>query len=34
MVKMIKNGDLTPRFDQKLLDSLEMNMTENKNTGK
>jgi hypothetical protein len=34
MVKMIKNGDLTPRFDQKLLDSLEMKMIENKNTGK
>jgi hypothetical protein len=34
MVKMIKNGDLTPRFDQKILDSLEMNMKENKNTGK
>jgi hypothetical protein len=31
---MIKNGDLTQGFDQKLLDSFEMNMTENKNTGK
>jgi hypothetical protein len=34
MEKMIKNGDLTPGFDQRLLDSLEMNMTENKKTGK
>jgi hypothetical protein len=34
MVKMIKNGDLTPTFDKKLLDSLEMKMTINKETGR
>ena len=34
MVKMIKNGDLTPKFDKKLLDSLEMKMTINRDTGR
>jgi hypothetical protein len=34
IVKMIKNGDLTPTFDKKLLDSLEMIMTINKDKGR
>jgi len=34
MVKMIKSGDLTPKLDKKLLDSLELNMTLNKETGR
>jgi hypothetical protein len=34
MVKMIKSGDLTPTFDKKLLDSLEMKMTINKGRGR
>lgn len=34
MVKMIKNGDLSPKFDTKLLDSLEVNMTLNKDKGR
>jgi hypothetical protein len=34
MVKMIKSGDLNPKFDKKLLDSLELNMKLNKETGR
>lgn len=34
MVKMIKNGDLNPKFDKELLDSLELNMKLNKETGR
>ena len=34
MVKMIKSGDLNPKFDKKLLDSLELNMKLKKETGR
>jgi hypothetical protein len=34
MVKMIKSGDLNPKFDEKLLDSLELIMKLNKEKGR
>jgi len=34
VVKMIKNGDLTPKLDRKLIDSLEVEMMLKEKTGK
>jgi hypothetical protein len=34
MVKMIKSGDLNPKFDKKLLDSLQLNMKLNIDKGR